>query len=121
MVDEVTEKPLELGRGRPFLSSRALQPEEESCCRSAAGAAGPSHIGQPHIVGSSGGRTLAPSFGPEPRNALQGPALTEEWHAQVYARDSSIGRAEFRRDAICHPVVRVVERAAIPSVETSGL
>ncbi len=30
MVDEVTEKPLEPGRRRPFPSSRALQPEEET-------------------------------------------------------------------------------------------
>ena len=37
MVDEVTEKLLELGRGRPLLSSRVLQPEEgiplQICCK----------------------------------------------------------------------------------------
>jgi len=57
---------------------------------------------------------LAPTFRPEPRNPQQGPGLTEERHAQIYARDSHIGRPEFCRDAICHPVVRVVQRAAIP-------
>jgi len=64
---------------------------------------------------------LAPSFRPEPRNPQQGLGLTEERQAQIYARDKYIGRTEFCRDAVCPPVVGVVERAAVPVVEASGL
>src|SRR3984893_1398324 len=64
---------------------------------------------------------LAPSFRPEPRNPQQGLGLAEERHAEIYPRDEYIGRAEFRRDAVCLPVLRVVERAAVPVVGSSGL
>jgi hypothetical protein len=63
---------------------------------------------------------LAPAFRPEPRNPQQGLGLTERRHAQIYARNKHIGRTQFCRDAVCHPVVGVVEPAAIPSVKTSG-
>jgi hypothetical protein len=64
---------------------------------------------------------LAPSFRPEPRNPQQGPGLTEERQAQIYARVKHIGRTEFCRDAVRLPVVGVVERAAVPVVGSSGL
>src|ERR1700730_729993 len=64
---------------------------------------------------------LAPSFRPEPRTPQQGIGLAEERHAEIYPRDEYIGRAEFCRDAVCLPVLRVVERAAVPVVEASGL
>jgi hypothetical protein len=48
-------------------------------------------------------------------------ALERERHAEIYPRDEYIGRAEFCRDAVCLPVLRVVERAAVPVVEASGL
>jgi hypothetical protein len=65
--------------------------------------------------------SLAPSFRPEPRNPQEGLGLAEERHAQIYPRDKYIGRPEFCRDAVCLPVLRVVERAAVPVVESSGL
>ena len=58
---------------------------------------------------------LARSFRPEPRNPQQGLGLTEERHAHIYPGDEYIGRAEFCRDAVCLPVLRVVERAACSS------
>src|ERR1700756_3442674 len=64
---------------------------------------------------------LAPSFRPEPRNPQQSLGLAEERHAPIYPRDEYIGRAEFCRDAVCLPVLRVVERAAVPVAESSGL
>jgi hypothetical protein len=64
---------------------------------------------------------LAPSFRLEPRNPQQGLGLAEERHAQIYAHDKHIGRTEFCRNAVCPPVVGVVERAAVPVVESSGL
>ena len=64
---------------------------------------------------------LARSFRPEPRNPQQGLGLAEERHAHIYPRDEYIGRAEFCRDAVCLPVLRVVERAAVPVAESSGL
>src|SRR6202047_1179202 len=64
---------------------------------------------------------LAPPFRPEPRNPQQGLGLAEERHAAIYPRDEYIGRAEFCRDAVCLPVLRGVERAAVPVVGASGL
>src|SRR3984893_19371146 len=64
---------------------------------------------------------LARSFRPEPRNPQQGLGLTEERHAHIYPRDEYIGRAELCRDAVCLPVLRVVERAPVPVVGSSGL
>ena len=68
-----------------------------------------------------GSVALAPSFGPEPRNPQQGLGFAEERHAQIYPRDKYIRRAEFFRDTVCLPVLRVVERAAVPVVKTGGL
>jgi Sigma-70, region 4 len=64
---------------------------------------------------------LAQSFRPESRDPPQGLGLTEERHTQIYARDKHIGRTEFCRDAVCLPVIRVVERAAVPVIKTLPL
>ena len=71
--------------------------------------------------GHPGVKWLAPSFRAEPRNPQQGLSLTKERHAQIYARDKHVSRTEFCRDAVCQPVIGVVERAAIPVIKTSGL
>ena len=52
---------------------------------------------------------LAPSFQPEPGDPLQGLRLTKDRHAQIDAGFEHIGRTEFCRNAVCPPVVRVVE------------
>src|SRR5580693_4300974 len=92
---------------RPGLRGLAGRPGHADC----RGAASATH----------GSSALAPSFRPEPRNPQQGLGLAEERHAEIYPRDEYIGRAEFCRDAVCLPVLRVVERAAVPVVEASGL
>jgi hypothetical protein len=53
MVDEITAKPPGQVRGRPFPSIRSYNLKRSSRCRPAAGAAEPSHIGQPQVAGSS--------------------------------------------------------------------
>ena len=57
MVDEVTEKPLELrDAGGRFRAVEPYNLRRKPRCRPAGGAAGSSHTGQPQVAGSSGGR-----------------------------------------------------------------
>ena len=64
---------------------------------------------------------LAPSFQPEPGDPLQGLRLTKDRHAQIDAGFEHIGRTEFCRNAVCPPVVRVVEPTAVPVLKTRRL
>jgi len=67
-------------------------------------------------AGPGGASSVLSSSAADP---LQGLGLTEQWHAEINARDKHIGRRAFSRDAVCPPVVRVVERTAIPVVEAN--
>jgi hypothetical protein len=127
-VVEVTEKPVKpwgataaSEQSRPYNLRRRPAPDSLQMQRDRN--ISDNHTSQDHPqVGELSGwaSTLAPSFGPEPRNPQQGLGLTEERHAQIYARYKHISRTEFCRDAVCHSVVGVVERAAIPVIKTSG-